>query len=140
MNIKIGTNVIDTSGIAIIGEYTIDIGPFADDHFLVIILDIGKIISFPVATVLESLDDLGKSGFHVDFKLSNSTENKSRVVYPICLKERPVFNYKSTATGWRGIINKIKHFGVYEISLNLTVEINEYMRTRKPAGGKRGQV
>jgi hypothetical protein len=134
MKITIGNNTVDSSELAIIGEYTTDSGPFMDDHFLAFILNSGNIIDCPISLAKEIVSDLEKENVSIDFKLCNNTGLSSRVIYPKSLLDRPLFKYKSAPRGLRRLLMNIKRFGVSEVTSDLTNEVSEYLAGRKGLG------
>ncbi|MDR1145326.1 MAG: hypothetical protein LBK71_04230, partial [Verrucomicrobiales bacterium] len=100
MKIKIGFDVIDDSEIAIIGEYIIEGGPFVEDHFLVLILNYGRMIDCPIETAKEVLNDLRKCGLFSELKLCNKTKFSSRIIFPTKFIDHPLFDNQTTSHGF----------------------------------------
>ncbi|MDR1190739.1 MAG: hypothetical protein LBK60_03615 [Verrucomicrobiales bacterium] len=136
MKIKIGFDVIDDREIAIIGEYVIDGGPFVEDHFLVLILNSDRMIDYPIQTATEVLNDLRKCGLFSELKLCNKTKFSSRIIFPNKFMDHLLFDCPTTSHGFRGILQKIKQFGIAYDPLSLTDEIKKYLLEVKNINSK----
>ena len=84
--------------IRVVGEFTTS--SWGDDYFLVLVTDEGRWFegSFYSENSAEFLLDLGEQvGAELKFGLCNSTELKSRVMWPTPIKDDPLFRFDNTA-------------------------------------------
>ena len=120
----------DVTSVTIVGEYTTPSGPFADDHFLVVVLRSGEIVEMTAGTE-ESVKAVAalerQTGAKVAFGLANRTDAASRVIYPPALAEKPLFDFVVGPRGFAGLLKRIRDFGVEEITGVLTDEVKAYV-------------
>lgn len=93
----------------VLGEYTTEDGPFADDHFVVLVTRKNGLHEY-VANSDECaaiLSYLRNQGVSVEFRLSNCAEFRSEIMYPLELAGKNLFDERkagsglSAAVGWR---------------------------------------
>ena len=141
MNLPASPELTDKNDpVTIVGEYTTPSGPYFDDHFLVIILRSGKMLEYPsqksecAIPILENI-----LGIKINFRLSNRTDAASRVLFPIAFAEHPLFDFKTEIKGFHNLLKIIRHLGATEISMQITKELEEYLREeKKGARGEKG--
>lgn len=122
----------DWGPIALIGEYTVPSGPAFDDHFLVVILQDGRTIEYPtekIGEIISELQHVTKS--RIELSLCNSTKAASRVIFPPELAGRKLYAFRETPLGLAGLLQAVFRFGVTEVSMQLTPEVEDYMSELK---------
>lgn len=88
--------------IVAIGEYTTADGPLADDWFMVFVCSGGE--WYQISRYAENMDEVLKTlsaHFNSDLNTSflvNSTEFRSIVLYPLVLREKPLFQILDSPT------------------------------------------
>lgn len=86
---------IDLKKVVVIGEYTTDAGPFADDWFLAFVFPTGDWESIPVyARGVDGLTEHLSKVYRIDFSkyfLANSTRWRSFVRYPTDIEGEELF-------------------------------------------------
>ena len=106
----------------IVGEYTNQDGPYAEDHFLVLVDQNNKIFEVPISA--EGLDDFllsihDKLDCRLDLKLNLHVDFASRVLFPVELNELPLFVLKEVRpSSVLGNFLSSFGFGKTEMSLN----------------------
>ena len=106
-----GCTTVDLNEVAVIGEYTTDVGPYFDDWFLVFITRTGEWSRISIyADGIEELKRYLSQLFHADFSgyhLTGSTVWQSYITYPFEIAGSPVFTltppkgYKTPDTFFR---------------------------------------
>jgi len=86
---------IPVTAVAIIGEYTNEDGPFADDHFLVIVTRAGQCIETAVDSMgPDALVLLGALlGQELSTSLDGQTTFNSRVLWPAQIADKPLMSF-----------------------------------------------
>ena len=118
---------MEVSSLQLVGEYTTDHGPFADDLFLIFIARNTKTwfevsmheTEAPLAELSERLNYPLKHG------LCNQTEFASRVIWPPALEGAPLFNRtpKARGTGW---LARAKDWILPTVAFDLTLQVKAY--------------
>lgn len=90
---------IPVTEIKVIGEFTTNNGPYLDDWFLTIITATDWYeIPLDVIGTYQLLTDLGqKLGTAMSFQLTNSTEWKTRIMFPDNFKDKELYQIVSIA-------------------------------------------
>jgi hypothetical protein len=101
--------LVDLNAVVLVGEFTTEDGPFADDHLLAIWLENGRVIELPVVTagiaeLLQRLNSL--AGANVEIALAAQSSFASRVMHPPALAGRELFEFAAVRKGVAGLIFK----------------------------------
>jgi hypothetical protein len=123
--------LIDLKSVAIVGEYTTPSGPYFDDHFLVVVLRSGKVLEYASSKAIDRMiPDLERAiGAKIEFRLCNRTDAASRVLFPSLFAEHPLFEFGEAPKGFFQFLKTIRNFGLTDISMRLTNELGEYIRS-----------
>jgi len=120
---------IDWNSVAVVGEHTTPTGPFADDHFLVIVLRSAEVFLCSSDKADHLLPPLEQAiGMKVEYGLCNITDYASRVIFPRTLAEHPLFDITRAEQGVLGMVKLILQFGIAHFSTDLTQEIKAYLK------------
>jgi hypothetical protein len=92
------------SSICLVGEYTNQSGPVADDYFIVL-LSRTRESWYEISHDAAGLDALmnvlrDTLGGALDTKLANSTDFRSRVMWPAALVDKPLFDFVPSNSIW----------------------------------------
>ena len=112
---------LPVSAIRVIGEHTDDHGPYIDDYFLIFLTDCDAFeASISAAGLEQFLRDLSHFlGVRLSLELANSTDYKSRVIWPPDLTGEPLFDYSRVRRN-DGLIATLKDKWFPQISRKLT--------------------
>lgn len=117
------------SELYLIGEYTNQSGPYADDYFIVFFAKKEKyefLASFYVEGIDKFILELGCIlSCDLAFELVNSTDFKSRVMWPPELKEEKLFNF--TEVVGETFLKKVKLKIISEVYLDYNKRILDYL-------------
>ena len=118
--------------VIVVGEYTTSSGPWADDYFLIVIRRSGRVSQFPVWKAHKVIRLL-KQALGVEFKyeLNSITEEASRVVYPMALEGRPLFNFTLRSDSFSGLSRLVRKLWIDWTDATLTREIESYVSSQK---------
>lgn len=119
------------SGGFVVGEYTTNVGPFAEDRFFVLISskhgEQEWADSDPESVRMLELVE-AQAGEDVRPMLGNATELASRVLFPFSLRGRDLYCFVPDKRGW------FRDFWVRNVRRVLTPEVSDYLqRSRKPS-------
>ena len=121
---------LDTNNIIAIGEYTNSDGPYFNDWFLTFVTKDGQWQSIPwYADNINELTQYLSNKFHQDLNstyLTNSTEWKSVIRYPLHLKDKPLFTLTPSDTykvpkSFLGKILSSVGFGNFDTNQNISL-------------------
>lgn len=119
----------DFTSVAVIGERTIDNGPFVDDHFLVLVQRSGVWFEYPMERLESMRAELEAAvGAKIVPRMANVTELASKVLHPPELEGRPLFEFTRARRGLGRLAYSVTHFGVEQMSFTLTEEVQRYLR------------
>lgn len=115
--------------VRVIGEYTTPNGPYIDDYFFVFLsADYWYEASFYSEGGLELLPKLsGDLKEELTCGLQNSTNWKSRVIWPPDIKEEPLFDIVPAEMPTK-LWDKIKYKMVSPVEFHLTRKVKEKMK------------
>lgn len=94
---------IIAGGRFVLGEYTTNVGPYAEDRFFVLVSQKHGELEFadsdPDAILV--LERIGAhAGKNIEPMLGDSAELASRVLYPCSLRGRDLYRWQSEKRGW----------------------------------------
>ncbi len=117
----------------VLGEYTVNVGPFAEDRFFVLIsASFGAqewVEDDPVVDrLLESVS--AHAGEEISPMLAKSTDLASRVLFPFSLRARDLYRFVPEKRGW------LKDFWVSRVRLELAPEVCAYLEQERTRSGK----
>ncbi len=117
------------SDVVVIGEYTNQSGPFRDDYFFVFVTRSGEVLeaSFYARGRDEALRQLsGILGMPIDPALCNSTDFRSRVIWPLALRDHPVYDFVSVPPqgSWAPLQRLLR---IPAVARSLTAELRAYV-------------
>lgn len=127
---------LPVEAIRLIGEWTDEAGPFADDYFLVFAAGTGpwRSASFYAEGMLQALLDLeAPLGESLRTGLAGSTRLASRVIYPRELTGRPLLRFRLGRAGraWRRVQ---QWFGRRRVGMVPTAEVRAFLRRADRTG------
>lgn len=99
--------MVPISSIILLGEFTTEDGPYADDHLLAFWLDDGRTIELPVNTpgAPQIIDKVAHtSGGTSRVELTLNTSFASRVLYPPKYAGENLFDFKKGRSGLAGLL------------------------------------
>ena len=123
-------NMPNLEQLAIVAESTSAAGPGSDDHFLVLVFRDGGLneVATSDPRAAELIRDIEKRfDVKVEFQLANKTDLSSRIVYPLQLRERPLWAIAKHQGGLKEMFKRIKSFGATSDVLELTPEVRAYL-------------
>ena len=123
------------SDLRLIGEWTTDQGPYVDDYFYG--FAVGRPHRFykaPLGANTSIVYELATAlGQPLTSALGNSTDYRSRVIWPPALEGRDLFVYSPEARP-SGVLNRLKDLAVPLIQSQLTDEVMEYLTLNSRSG------
>jgi hypothetical protein len=129
---------LPVSEIKIIGEHTDDQGPLVDDYFLVFITnsDLYEVSFYAEGFqgFLQRLSD--RLGTKLSCELGNSTDYRSRVMWPFEMEGMPVFEYFKTPKP-NGIWAKLRYWFFSTTSWKLSNAVRQRLNLDSTASGSR---
>lgn len=120
-----GTFFIPLREVAVIGEVTNQDGPGIDDWFLLFVLRSGG-GWFEASMYAEGSDCFREQlsvvlGVSMHGSLYASTDFASRIIWPVALADRPLFNFSSVTDFC--LLRRLKLFMLPEVSQNLSSDV-----------------
>jgi hypothetical protein len=116
----------------VIGEYTTPNGPYADDYFVVFVSDqFSYTVSFYARGIAELLPRLGQElSEELEWALCNSTDWKSRIMWPPEIKDEPLFDFLP-APKPNGIIGRLKYRLLSPVELHFVTAVERKLNPEK---------
>lgn len=123
---------LPVADIRLIGEWTDESGPFADDYFLVFVTADGQFhqASFYAQGMLKALIALeGPLDRSLRTDLAGSTDLASRIVHPAELEGRPLYRFlpQPIRRPWRWLKHRL---GIRRVTARPTAEVTRYLAGR----------
>jgi hypothetical protein len=89
-----GSREITSRDVLVVGEFTTESGPYADDYFVVVVLRTGNVVEVPTDAADEIHAELERlTGTALAVGLANRTDFASRVLYPPALRDHPLYEF-----------------------------------------------
>jgi len=99
------TSSLKLGGVVLIGEYTLPIGPYSDDDFLVIFYDTDDVIKICGVAISDFLTLFNKQfGSTIELKLCNVTNFTSRILFPILLEDKEFLEMTDLGKNFGGLL------------------------------------
>jgi hypothetical protein len=101
--------VSSLDSIKLVGEFTTEDGPYAEDHLLSVWLNDQRTLEIPIGSpgVAVLLEKLGsKAGVPIQTSLASETSFASRVLYPPEKSGQALFVFESARKGFAGLFYK----------------------------------
>jgi len=104
-----GDAAVSLDSIVLVGEFTTEDGPYAEDHLLSVWLNDRRTFEIPIGSpgVVVLLDKLGaKAGAPIKTSLATESSFASRVLYPPEKSGQELFVFESARKGLAGVFYK----------------------------------